>query len=92
MDTLNVISLNAKGLNTPEKRRMLLQDMRRLKADVILLQETHFKNNTIPILKNKYFPIAYHSTNSQAKSRGVSILISAKIPWTELDTRTDPEG
>lgn len=61
---------------------MLLHDMQRMKADIILLQ----KKNTLPILKNRFYPTVYHSTYSEAKSRGVSILISAKTPWTHIDT------
>lgn len=34
----------------------------------------------------------YHSTYTEATSRGVSILISAKIPWTQIDAKTDKEG
>lgn len=52
----------------------------------------HFRKNTLPILKNRYYPIVYHSTYTDAKSRRVSILISAKIPWTHLDAKTDPQG
>lgn len=92
MDVLNIVSLNAKGLDTPDKRQMLLHDMRRMKADIVLLQETHFRENTLPILKNRYFPTVYHSTYTAAKSRGVSILISAKILWTQIEAGTDTEG
>lgn len=87
-----MISLNTKGLNIPEKRCMLLQDLRRLKADIALLQETHFRGDKLPILRNRTFLLAYHSTNSEAKSKGVSILISSKVPWTCLDTAVDPAG
>lgn len=66
--------------------------MQRMNAEIILLQETHFRENTLPILKNRFYPTVYHSTYSEAKSRGVSILISATIPWTQLDVRTDPVG
>lgn len=76
----------------PEKRRMLLYDMRCMKADIILLQETHFKENALPIFKNRFYPVVYHSMYTEAKSRGVSILISAKIPWTLIDTKSDKEG
>lgn len=92
MDKIKIVSLNAKGLNIPEKRRMMLKDMRRLKEDVVLLQETHFRENTFPILKNRYFPIVYNSTNSEAKSRGVSILILAKLPCSLTDVRSDLLG
>lgn len=92
MDILRVISLNAKGLNVPEKRQMFLQDMHRLKADIVLVQETHFRDDKLPILRNKFFPTTYHSTYLVAKVRGVSILLSAWVPWTHLDIMTDPEG
>lgn len=34
----------------------------------------------LPVLKNRFFPVTYHSTNSVAKSKGVSILMSGKVP------------
>lgn len=92
MDALNIMTLNTKGLNISEKRRMLLHDMQRMKADITLLQETHFRGDTFPVLKNRYYPTVYHSTYSETKSRGVSILISARIPWTLIDMKTDPLG
>lgn len=87
-----MMSLNAKGLNTPEKRRMLLDDLKRSHADIAFIQETHFKNDKLPILRNRLYPVTYHSTNLTAKSRGVSILISSKIPWKCQSYTSDPEG
>lgn len=75
MDSLKVYSINAKGLNIPEKRHMLMNDLRQEKVDVTFIQETHFKEDRPLILKNKFFPLTYHSTN-KTKSRGVSILLS----------------
>lgn len=92
MGVLNVVTLNAKGLNVPEKRRMLLNEMRHMKADIVLIQETHFREDKFPILKNRYYPTAYHSTHIAAKSRGVSIQISASIPWTLVDKKSDQAG
>lgn len=91
MDTLTIISLNAKGVNIPEKRR-ILHDMRRLRADIVLLQETHFSDEKLPILKNRYYPTVYHSSYANAKSRGVSILIAAGVPWTLGDAKRDAEA
>lgn len=75
MDELTVVTLNVKGLNVPEKRRLLLNNRKRMTKDVILLHETHFRANTFPVLQNRFYPTVYHSTYSQAKSRGTSILI-----------------
>lgn len=39
---INVYSLNVKGLNVPEKRSKLFLLLRKAKADIVFLQETHF--------------------------------------------------
>lgn len=92
MDEIKIVTLNAKGLNVPEKCRMLQNDMKRIKADIVLLQETHFRENAFPSLKNRYYLTVYHSTYTEAKSRRVSIQISARIPWSMIDIKTDPMG
>lgn len=71
---------------------MLLNDLRHLNADIVLLQETHFRENTFPILKNRFYPTLYHSTYSEAKSRGVSIMISAKVPWSLIAVSSERMG
>lgn len=38
--------------------------------DIALLQETHFRENRLPLLINREFPVVYHATNSVFKSRG----------------------
>lgn len=92
MEAVTVFSLNTKGLNVPEKRRMLLNDLHRHKVKLAFIQETHFKGGSLPILKNKLFPTVYHSTFGTVKSRGVSILISRSVPWKCVDVKTDLEG
>lgn len=92
MEAVTVFSLNAKGLNVPEKRRMLMSDLHHHKANLAFIQETHFKEGNLPILKNKFYPTVYHSTFGPTKSRGVSILISRSVPWKCAEVKTDPEG
>lgn len=66
--------------------------MRRTRADIVLLQEMHFRENNLPILKNRHYPMAFHSNYTEDKSRGVTILISARVPWSLIDSQTDKEG
>lgn len=66
--------------------------MRRKGADIVFLQETHLREGSLPTLQNRYYPVVYHSKYKEAKSRGVSILISARIPWTHTDVKLDREG
>lgn len=71
---------------------MLLNELKHSRADIAFIQETHFKNDKLPILQNKFYPLAYHSTNPTTKSRGVSILISNNLPWKYQDSIKDPTG
>lgn len=91
MEVLNVTLLNAKGLNTPEKRRMLLHDLQCLKSDIAFIQETHFRDNKVLLLRSESLPMVYHATNQSAKSRGVSILISGRVPGFYTDSIRGPE-
>ncbi|CAI9602475.1 unnamed protein product [Staurois parvus] len=50
--------------------------MKSLRADVLFLQETHFRADHIPKFSNANYPTVYHSVNTEVKAKGVSILIS----------------
>lgn len=50
MPTISVLSYNIKGLNTPEKRSLVLQEVKKLKADIVFLLEIHFRADSIPRL------------------------------------------
>lgn len=71
---------------------MLLNVLKSSHADVAFIQETHFKYDKLPILKSRFFPLTYHSTNPLAKSKGVSILVSSKLPWKCQAEMMDSEG
>lgn len=92
MVTPSIMSLTVKGLNTLEKRRILLQDLKWLGVVIAFLQETHFRENSLPLLRNRAFPMAYHATNPVAKKRGLSILISSKIQWSCSESLVDTWG
>lgn len=87
-----VTSLNAKGLNVPEKRRMFLNDLKQIRTDVAFVQETHFKGSGLPFIQNRFFPCVYHASNQEAKSKGLSILISSRVPWSLITRCFDTDG
>lgn len=89
---VKIISLNARRLNIPERCSQLLLTMHRDKADVIFLQEIHFRSDSTPKLFNYHFPTVYHATNSNAKSKGVSVLIAKNCPLQISDSLADAEG
>lgn len=90
--SLKIISLNVKGLNTPEKRSQLLTSMRSAKADVVFLQETYFCLKNTPKLKNHSFPHSFNATSPASKTKGVSILLSKNVPLQFKDTLLDDQG
>lgn len=89
---LKLSSINIRGLNTTEKRSQLLSSLLKSKAHIALIQETHFRTDTIPKLHDRHFPTVYHASNKDAKSKGVSILISKNCPINITDIQRDPQG
>lgn len=90
--TLKCLSLNAKGLNLPEKWSQVLSSLSKHKAHFIFLQETDFRSDAIPKLSNHIYRTAIHATNPDSKTKGVSILISKHANFQLSDSLIDPEG
>lgn len=89
---LKLCFINMRRLNMPEKRSQLLYFLHQSKAHIAPIQETHFKTDNIPKLHNKHFPTVYHASNNDAKSKGVSILISKQCPLYVSEVQRDPQG
>lgn len=70
----------------------MLSALTKHRAHFLLLQETHFRTDTIPKLGNHIYNKALHSTNPDAKTKGVSILISKFANFHLLDSKIHPEG
>ncbi|CAH2284046.1 Hypothetical predicted protein, partial [Pelobates cultripes] len=92
MAQTKLMSLNVWGLNSPMKRTMLAQEIDRKGADIVFLQETHYRGEFKPKLRSKRIQISYYSNNVRQKSRGVVILISSTAAFTEIGIKTDPRG
>lgn len=80
------------GLNTPKKRTQLLYTLQKSKAYIALLQEKHFRTDSIPKLHDHHFPTVYHASNEEAKSKGVSILMSKYCPIQITEVLRDAQG
>lgn len=66
--------------------------MHKNKGDIIFLQETHFKTDSVPKLSNGLYPTSLHATNPTSKSKGVSILFAKHCPFQISDTCIDLKG
>ncbi|CAH2220965.1 Hypothetical predicted protein, partial [Pelobates cultripes] len=90
-DDLTILSINARGLNKPERRSGALRDFHANRASIVLIQETHFREGCRPKLTNHHFPTGYYSDYHAGKSRGTAILINKRIPFEERGQMTDRE-
>uniref|UniRef100_A0A803JT41 exodeoxyribonuclease III n=1 Tax=Xenopus tropicalis TaxID=8364 RepID=A0A803JT41_XENTR len=89
---LKIYTINANGLNSPWKRRALLQELKTNKIQVALIQETHYKKDQIPKWYDKLYSAIIHSTPQPTKVRGTAIVLSNDLHLEILSTKIDPQG
>ena len=73
-----MITLNVNGLNTPNKRHRLAEEIRKQNPYTRCLQETHFRPQDTYRLKVRGWKTIFHANEKQNKAE-VAILISDKI-------------
>lgn len=84
-------SWNVKGLNGPIKRSKIFSHLKRLKSDIIFLQETHLLNSDHLRLQKPWVGHIFHS-KFNAKARGTAIIIHKKIQLFASKVIADPQG
>uniref|UniRef100_A0A6I8T218 exodeoxyribonuclease III n=1 Tax=Xenopus tropicalis TaxID=8364 RepID=A0A6I8T218_XENTR len=89
---LKIYTINANGLNSPWKRRALLQELKTNKIQVALIQETHYKKDQIPKWYDKHYSTIIYSTPQPTKVRGTAIVLSNDLHLEILATKIDPQG
>lgn len=83
---LTITSLNAKGVNSPFKRAMLLKEAKLTKCDILYVQETHFHAQKPPSCQHKAFSHCFF-TNAPQKRKGVFIAIHPLLVDTDVNGR-----
>lgn len=84
-------SLNCNGLNSKVKAKRVLSALHKSQADIIFLQETHWRDSTRPIFNSKRFSTQLLAGDS-SKSRGVALLIPSQLRLTTTAVQADPKG
>lgn len=88
---LNLVSWNVHGVRSQAKKLKILDYVTKLKADILLLQETHLlKTEENSLIDSNYNQCYSSSFNS--RQRGVSILVHKRVQFTLTNMLTDPEG
>ena len=86
-DSLKLLSLNVRGLGNFRKRRATFTWLRKQKADLIFLQETHTTKNCESQWKKEWgssIMFSHGSTNA----RGVAVLIRSGLDNRDLTQNT----
>lgn len=70
---MKLLTLNVRGLQNKIKQKRGATHIKKLVPDIILLQETHVRNDTDLILDQKMYSFQFHAVGT-SKARGVSLL------------------
>lgn len=91
MEDITIVSMNVNGLNISTKRRIIFDHLRKTKADIILIQETHATSSTEHLWQQEWGGQAFFSNGSKS-SRGVAVLLNRNLPFKYTNLRRDGDG
>lgn len=91
MASLKLVIWNVRGVRDPIKRSAVFAQLKKQRADVVVLVETHAEGSVQKTLKRPWMGWAYHSVHT-THSRGVSILVTKTTHFELQGSETDPEG
>lgn len=89
---VKIISFNVNGVLNPIKRSKILSKLKKEKAQVAFLQETHLSQSEHVKLKRQGFKQVFYSSHKSAHKRGVALLISSGLMYEHLSEVSDEEG
>ena len=79
--SVRFLSWHIKGMGSPIKRLRIFSHLKRLKADLVFLQETHMSTKDQVRFKCPWVSEVFHS-DFNSKARGVAILIGKSIQFS----------
>ena len=91
-DKMKIISYNTRGLCSGCKRGRLWHELRHLGAEIVLLQETHFVEGSIPHMPLFVYNQWFHAPSPISGARGVTMGIHKQCPLVPTEVQKDPEG
>lgn len=91
MESLSVVTLNANGLRLPSKRRAIYSNVRKTKADFIMIQEAHSTPNDETLWLTEWGGGGAF-LHGRSYSKGVVILFNRNSQYTIDKTFKDTDG
>lgn len=89
---LKIISFNVNGVLNPVKRSKILTKLRKDKAQIAFLQETHMSEFEHAKLKRQGFKYVFASSHKSAHKRGVATLITNGLTYEHGSEIVDDSG
>ena len=86
-----LLSLNAQGIRTFEKRKAIFSWLSKSGADICFLQETYSTRDVENIWKNQWRGNLFFS-HGTCHSKGVLVLVKGNLDFNLQTVKTDPEG
>ena len=91
MTELKIMTYNCRGLGGHEKRRDVINFLRKQDFDIYLIQDTHLVEKSAPYFKSLWPGKCYHSFGT-VNSRGTSILFKPNIQHSIIQEEYSLEG
>lgn len=91
-DSVKIISFNVNGVLNIVKMNKILSKLKREKAQIALLQETHMSQMDHLRLKRKGFKHVFYSSVKSKHKRGVATLITGTLGYEHISEISDDEG
>lgn len=91
-NNIKLVSLSVNGMNNPVKRSRVLAELKKEKAQVLFLQETHLPQLEHEKLKRFGFRNTFYGSYRSSQKRGVAILIAKALQFECFKEVRDNEG
>lgn len=91
-NNLKIVSINVNGLGNPIKRSRLLTKLKRYKAQVIFIQETHLSEEEHEKFKKFGYINSFSSAYKNSRRRGVITLIFNLVNFDLMEEECDKDG
>uniref|UniRef100_A0A3B3I5T5 Reverse transcriptase domain-containing protein n=1 Tax=Oryzias latipes TaxID=8090 RepID=A0A3B3I5T5_ORYLA len=87
-----IISVNVNGLGNPVKRSRVLTKLKKEKAQVIFMQETHLPKSEHEKFSKFGYENCFFSSYKNSRRRGVLTLISNSVNFEKVQQESDKDG
>uniref|UniRef100_A0A3B3WIQ9 Reverse transcriptase domain-containing protein n=1 Tax=Poecilia mexicana TaxID=48701 RepID=A0A3B3WIQ9_9TELE len=89
---LRITTYNVNGVHNPIKREKILRKIKKEKAEVVFLQETHLSEKEHSKLKRMGFTQVFSASHKSGRRRGVATLISQRVTFELSHEYKDKDG